>query len=245
MKITIPTTSTKLVDILSTTQVIEIRKQRNDIHHPVLLIEPAGTIWWTIMDDNAAVDECLSIKADTLGKISIENGLQEINNLKFIASVATTINIEVVSEYAYTNKNSSTASKQDDQITALNTIADNTDTLEAKLDTLETDKATESKQEDIITAINGQGSLSTLKTTTVTLTTADTAYQLPETEQADRRSIILYNASDTDMYYGDSNVTTSNGILLASGAEVSLDISTNLYAVCGTDSKTINILELK
>ena len=87
--------------------------------------------------------------------------------------------------------------------------------------------------------------LSTIHTTTVTLTTADTAYKLPATEQADRRSIILYNGSDTDIYYGGSNVTTSNGILLASGAEVSLDISSGLYAVCSEDNKTINILELK
>ena len=102
--------------------------------------------------------------------------------------------------------------------------------------------ATEDKQDEIITEV---GSFSTLKTSAVTLTTADTAYKLPSTEQTGRRSIILYNISDTDMYYGDSSVTTTNGILLASGAEVSLDISANLYAICGTDDTTIRILELK
>ena len=125
------------------------------------------------------------------------------------------------------------------------TINLNTDNIEAKLDILENDKATESKQDDIITAIDSQGSLNTLNTTTVTLTDADTAYKLPTNEQEGRRSIILYNASDTDMYYGDSSVTTSNGILLASGAEVSLDISTGLYAVCGEDAKVIRIMEMK
>ena len=102
--------------------------------------------------------------------------------------------------------------------------------------------ATEAKQDAIIDELK---ELSTINTTTITLTDADTAYKLPTTEQVGRRSIILYNSSDTDMFYGDSSVTTANGILLASGAEVSLDISTGLYAVCGEDAKVIRVMEMK
>ena len=96
--------------------------------------------------------------------------------------------------------------------------------------------ATAENQDDILTEV---GPLSVPKTSTVTLTNADTAYKLPDTEQVDRRSIIIYNVSDTDIYYGDSLVTTANGILLASGAEVSLDVSQDLYAVCGTAGKQL------
>ncbi len=130
MKITIPTTSTKLVDILTPSQITTIRKQRNDIHHPVLIIEAKGKIWWTVTDDEAVVGESISIKPEHTGVISIENGLQEINHLKFIAESSTTANIEVVSALFYTQKNGATEEKQDDQITALNTIANNTTEIE-------------------------------------------------------------------------------------------------------------------
>ncbi len=130
MKITIPTTSTKLVDILTPSQITTIRKQRNDIHHPVLIIEAKGKIWWTVTDDEAVVGESISIKPEHTGVISIENGLQEINHLKFIAESSTTANIEVVSALFYAQKNGATEEKQDDQITALNTIANNTTEIE-------------------------------------------------------------------------------------------------------------------
>ena len=87
--------------------------------------------------------------------------------------------------------------------------------------------------------------LGTPTTTALTLTTADTAYLIPATELTDRRTVIIHNKSDTDIYYGDSGVTTTNGILLSASGTVSLDIESELYAVCGTNSKIINILELK
>ncbi len=87
--------------------------------------------------------------------------------------------------------------------------------------------------------------LGTPTTTALTLTTANTAYLIPTSELIDRRTVIIYNKSDTDIYYGSSNVTTTNGILLASGGNISLDIESGLYAVCGTSAKIINVLELK
>ena len=86
--------------------------------------------------------------------------------------------------------------------------------------------------------------LSTPTTTAVTLTTADTVYKLPGTELTGRKTIIIYNVSDTSVYIGSSSVTTTNGILLPAGGTFSLDCEKDLYAVCGTDGKIINVLEL-
>lgn len=81
--------------------------------------------------------------------------------------------------------------------------------------------------------------------TAVTLTTADTAYRLPTSELADRKSITIHNASDTDCYIGGSSVTTSNGILLPVGGTMTLDAESGIYGVCGTSNKTLNIMESK
>lgn len=81
-------------------------------------------------------------------------------------------------------------------------------------------------------------------TTQVTLTTANTAYKIPSSELSNRKTIIIYNGSDTDVYLGSSSVTTSNGILLASGEKQVYDCESNLYAVCGSDNKQLNVLEL-
>ncbi len=138
------------------------------------------------------------------------------------------------------------------------------DTMITRLETLETGKSlaskqlandhdvtvsnpitgfsTSVKQDDIITELSA---LDTVKTTALTLTTLNTAYLLPASEQADRRSLIIYNVSDTDVYLGDSSVTTTNGILLVSGGEMSLDVASGLYAICGTSGKIVNVLELK
>lgn len=81
-------------------------------------------------------------------------------------------------------------------------------------------------------------------TTVLTLTNADTAYKMPASELANRKLLVIYNASDTDVYIGSSSVTTANGILLPAGGTMSLDCEKDLYAVCGTAGKQIRILEL-
>lgn len=102
--------------------------------------------------------------------------------------------------------------------------------------------ATSAKQDTLITNSN---SLGTPTTTALTLTTANTAYLMPASELSGRRTLIIYNVSDTDVFIGSSLVTTTNGILLTSGGEMQLDVSAGLYAVCGSAGKIINILELK
>ena len=86
--------------------------------------------------------------------------------------------------------------------------------------------------------------LDTPVTTVLTLADADTAYKMPASELANRKLLVIYNASDTDVYIGSSSVTTDNGILIPAGGTMSLDCEKDLYAVCGTAGKQIRILEL-
>lgn len=87
--------------------------------------------------------------------------------------------------------------------------------------------------------------LSTWVSTAVTLTDADTAYKLPTSEQSGRRTIVVYNGSDTDCYVGSSAVTTSTGILISSGQTISLDASAGVYGICGSAGKILRVLEGK
>ena len=88
-------------------------------------------------------------------------------------------------------------------------------------------------------------SLNTWVTTAVTLTTLNTAYKLPPSEQAGRKTLVVYNISDTSIYFGDSSVTTTTGILLSSGSTLAIDAEKDIYAVCGTSGKIVNVLEWK
>lgn len=253
---------------------IEVPKAEVDVNIPEIKV-PTPEV--TVVNDNKKVIEAFKklplsdiqkilkdIKTDSKkGDVALLKSIRELEKAikKISISFSTSgggTNNDILQQIA---DNTGTLELKADQINL------NTDEIEAKLDTLETDKAlaskqlpnnhdvnvsnqitgfaTEDKQDEIIDAINNQGAFDTLETTATTLTTADTAYLLPTTPQVGRRAIILYNVSDTDIFYGDNSVTTTNGILLASGAEVSLDISSGLYAVCGTDGKIINTLELK
>jgi hypothetical protein len=79
----------------------------------------------------------------------------------------------------------------------------------------------------------------------LTLTNATTAYRIPSSEQSARRVLILYNGSDTDMYIGASDVTTSTGVLLSAGATMSIGAGANLYAICASAGKILRYLEGK
>jgi len=107
----------------------------------------------------------------------------------------------------------------------------------------ETGLAKEAKQLPDGHNVNIEG-LDAPVTTVLTLTNADTAYKMPASELANRKLLVIYNASDTDVYIGSSSVTTDNGILIPAGGTMSLDCEKDLYAVCGTAGKQIRILEL-
>ncbi len=87
--------------------------------------------------------------------------------------------------------------------------------------------------------------LNTWVTTAVTLTTLNTTYLLPTTEQTARKVLIVYNVSDTAVCIGSSSVTTTNGILLLAGGTMTLDAESGVYAVCSVSGKILNVLEGK
>ncbi|MBW6469623.1 MAG: carboxypeptidase-like regulatory domain-containing protein [Methanosarcinaceae archaeon] len=139
--------------------------------------------------------------------------------------------------------NASTEEKQDTSNTSLSTIAGDTTSIDGKITACDTTgKATSAKQDTLITNTNA---LATMVTTAVTLTTLNIAYLIPTIEQVGRRTIIIYNVSDTDVFYGASNVTTTTGILIPAGGKDAIDCESGLYAVCGTSGKIINALEMK
>lgn len=85
----------------------------------------------------------------------------------------------------------------------------------------------------------------TLLSSSVTLTTANTAYLLPASAQSGRRMLVVYNNTGHDLFIGHSGVTTSNGLTVADEKHIVIGASGGVYAVCGTASVTVRILELK
>jgi len=85
----------------------------------------------------------------------------------------------------------------------------------------------------------------TILSSKVDLTTGDTAYKLPSSEQSARKLLAIYNNTGHDIYIGGSSVTTSNGYLVADGKQLGIGASKNVYAVCGTSSVDLRVLECK
>lgn len=75
-------------------------------------------------------------------------------------------------------------------------------------------------------------------TGSVTLTNADTWYQVPSSNQTSRVFLVLHNRSGYDMYWTfDNSVSASTGgLLFPDGATLQLDAGTavNVYVRCGT-----------
>lgn len=88
-------------------------------------------------------------------------------------------------------------------------------------------------------------SLSAAASQAFTLTNADQAYLLPSSEQVSREILAIYNASDVTIYIGGSDVTTANGFPIASSKYIVIPAVSDIYAVCGSASKSIRLLELK
>jgi len=85
----------------------------------------------------------------------------------------------------------------------------------------------------------------TLLSSSVTLTTANTAYLLPASAQSGRRMLVVYNNTGHDLFIGHSGVSTSNGLTVADEKHIVIGASGGVYAVCATASVTVRILELK
>jgi hypothetical protein len=105
-------------------------------------------------------------------------------------------------------------------------------------------------QVDVITSalptdaatINDSYPTGTGSNNTITMINANEAYSVPTIASTKNHVLILYNGSDTDMYWGYSTLITG-GILLASGATMSINLGANqtIFMYCGIAGKIINI----
>lgn len=75
-------------------------------------------------------------------------------------------------------------------------------------------------------------------TGSVTLTNADTWYQVPASNQANRVFLVLHNRSGYDMYWSFDNTVSAStgGLLFPSGGTLQFDAGSavKVYARCGT-----------
>ncbi len=95
MKITAPTSSTKLVDVMTTDQNKTINKQRQSANEQALRIEAhGGTLWWTALG-TAVVDECSSILDGDIEMINLNSSIA-LNEIRVTAGSGVTFNIEAL-----------------------------------------------------------------------------------------------------------------------------------------------------
>lgn len=83
-----------------------------------------------------------------------------------------------------------------------------------------------------------------LKSSNVSVGTSATA--LWSSSLANRRTVLVYNDGSDTVYVGDSSVTTSNGVPVAVGSSVSLNLGPGLtlYGISGTAGQDVRTLEV-
>lgn len=78
-----------------------------------------------------------------------------------------------------------------------------------------------------------------------TLATVDDTAAVIVAALAGRQKIIIQNTSNKDIFVGGSTVTVANGVRIAKGATMELDIGeVALYAIAATDGNDVRVLEL-
>ena len=87
---------------------------------------------------------------------------------------------------------------------------------------------------------------SKLKRTTLTLSSANTAYLAPTTELRNRTLVYVYNNNASAiLYWGDSTVTgAANGMPINPGQEKAFAVGSGLYLASPTSSATAIIVEM-
>lgn len=83
-----------------------------------------------------------------------------------------------------------------------------------------------------------------VKSSSVSVGTSATA--LWSSSLANRRTVLVYNDGSDTVYVGDSSVTTSNGVPVAVGSSVSLNLGPGLtlYGISGTAGQDVRTLEV-
>jgi hypothetical protein len=75
-----------------------------------------------------------------------------------------------------------------------------------------------------------------------TLTNASTAYAVPTSAPTEKYVLVMYNISDTDVYWSYKN-SASGGIILETGEKVAISLGANqqVYLWCGSAGKIVNL----
>jgi hypothetical protein len=101
-------------------------------------------------------------------------------------------------------------------------------------------KRVETKKEPQISEIHGLSG--TGVDTTFTIAEANTSYAVPVNPPDRFYTLIIYNDSDTAIYFRFTSGTTA-GIKIAPGHPFAIDLGPNqqVYVYCGAPGKTINL----
>ena len=83
-----------------------------------------------------------------------------------------------------------------------------------------------------------------IKSSSVQLTTNNTAYLIPPYPLPDRQILIIYNPNENLIYIGGSDVTIESGLPLKSGDYFIITILNFVYAVSNNDSQTVRVTEV-
>ena len=80
---------------------------------------------------------------------------------------------------------------------------------------------------------------------TITVTTSATA--IPSSNLSGRRTIIIVNISTSNVFLGDSSVTTANGYQLYSQQSISADLADNVtvYGIVSAGTAEVRTLEAR
>lgn len=85
----------------------------------------------------------------------------------------------------------------------------------------------------------------TVQNSAVIVGTAVTA--LPATAMPGRRVLIIVNNSSNTIFWGDSNVSTSNGVPLYSKQAIAIDVSETvvIYGISGSAGNNVRVGEIR
>ena len=100
---------------------------------------------------------------------------------------------------------------------------------------------TSSNQLKVLSTLSG--TTGSVKSQAVTVTT--TAGKVPLTPLTGRNTLTLQNLGPKDIYVGDATVTSTSGLLVASGGTLTLDISdaVDLYALTSVSTSDVRVFE--